>query len=78
MSEWIKCSERMPEWQGTQCLVWIKRTGRFGRDLSTVAVAEYWVYEPGTHDAETGWYSDDLDTVEPTHWMPLPEPPKED
>jgi hypothetical protein len=70
---WIPCAERLPERQGEQCLVWLKLTGRFGKDISTCAIAEYWIYEPGTHNAETGWYSDDgLDMVEPTHWMILP------
>ena len=73
---WIPCAERLPEWQGKKWLIWIKMTGRFGRDISTCAIAEYWMHEPGTHDAETGWYFDDgLDMTEPTHWRSLPEGP---
>ena len=77
LGRWIPCAERMPERQGEKCIVWIKQTGRFGKDISTCAIAEYWVHEPGTHDAETGWYWDDgLDVLkEPTHWMPVPGAP---
>ena len=75
-SEWIKCRERLPEWQGMKCLVALG---------DTIEMAEYWFPEPGVHDAEEaewipsrGPFTDDTLGYTPSHWMPLPEPPKED
>lgn len=60
MSEWAKCSERMPE-EDTLCL---------GFDIDGII----WT----TH-FDCGFLRPDVDAddVVFTHWMPLPEPPKE-
>lgn len=74
-SQWIACSERMPD-VGTQCLVWVTGQGGFcdidiwdeqhedplGMGGPTVAIGVY-------------WNSNDPDDI--THWMPLPEAPSD-
>lgn len=66
MSEWIKCSERLPEYQYQVCLV----CGPRGR----IRVAMFW-QALGTDfvkwtDKGTG------KTVKVTHWMRLPDAPE--
>lgn len=72
--EWIKCGERMPA-QGQRCLV------ALGLNCE---IAEYWMPEPGVHDAEEaewmadrGPFTDDNLGYTPSHWMPIPPPPTE-
>ena len=70
MSEWISVNERMPEPDKDVLLC-------FGLGDFRMAVG-------GKYELDEGWYSitdaeyyTDCDTT-PTHWMPLPDPPKED
>ena len=64
MSEWVKCSDRVPEMY-QQCLVCIDGDD----DRVHMAVAHY-----------NGWKSGFIGVnkwrIVATHWMPLPEPPK--
>lgn len=64
-NKWIPVTERLPEEDGCEYLVVVNGINRF------VSIA---VYE------EEGWfievYPDWKDPIV-THWMPLPEPPKE-
>ena len=66
MTEWIPVTERLPETCAPVlvCLHW-------GLDDNEITVGEYW----GNSKASPGW-----GTFDPyvTHWMPLPEPPKEE
>ena len=72
--EWIKCSEKIPK-SGTPAIVAGKMTGRF-KKRTFILIAEYYVHKPGFHDDETGWWLVEEDErIEPTHWMPLPDPP---
>lgn len=57
MSEWIKCTENLPE-QGIKCLVF---------DAETKYISINIIMEDGK------WYVG----YNITHWMPLPQPPKE-
>ena len=47
-----------------------------------MACEGYWMCDPSrNHWGETGWFASDSDVLfehpwKPTHWMPLPEPPK--
>lgn len=71
MSEWIKCSERMPELGST---VLAYDGGVFEATLSEkhgrIEWDPYWlpVFGCGCCGGSD---------PEPTHWMPLPEPPKD-
>ena len=65
--EWISVNERLPETYG-EYIVFVKNlTGQIFLEKS-IFVANYfykqWLFE--------GWVDNKV-----THWMPLPEPPKE-
>lgn len=75
MSEWIKCSERLPEAVDWYLVAATTEAPGGGERVSTMAFFD--------HDAETGttWWLAHNDTEADewsgvTHWMPLPEPPK--
>lgn len=68
MSEWIKCSDRLPEYN-TEVLVtaefdrpgdWRHSIGALDSNMRDSAAWKWWV-------KGASWT--------PTHWMPLPEPP---
>lgn len=69
MSEWIKCSERLPEEQ-IEVLVWYEGTGMVPGSIGIDHLAK----DRFENGAPLTWYLAG-DTV--THWMPLPEPPNE-
>ncbi|AXW87798.1 DUF551 domain-containing protein [Lonsdalea britannica] len=57
MSDWIKCSERMPAVSGYYHVIW-----------------------NGKHISMAPFLFGSFQCIDPekiTHWMPLPEPPKE-
>ena len=67
MSEWISVSDRMPDYDIDVLL--------FGPGWNAVYVG-YWRHSHewiGRYRAE----ENQLPYTDPTHWMPLPEPPKE-
>ncbi|WGA68600.1 DUF551 domain-containing protein (plasmid) [Escherichia fergusonii] len=66
---WISCSERMPD-SKTAVLVAreFDRKGDWRMKWAT--------YIPGHPDANDGWIIPGA-SWEPSHWMPLPEPPQE-
>jgi hypothetical protein len=67
MSEWISVEDSLPE-EGRQVLLYWKESGH-------IEDGAFYEFETGT-----GWYHVLFDgeslNCEPTHWMPLPEPPK--
>lgn len=74
MGEWIRCEDRMPEekenwitqdWQKVICCC------DFGGDPRRVDVRTY-SYGKGHF-----WHGPQIMDGVVTHWMPLPEPPKE-
>ena len=69
MSQWIKCSERMPD-SKTAVLVAreFDRKGDWRMKWAT--------YIPGHPDANDGWIIPGA-PWKPSHWMLLPEPPRE-
>lgn len=63
MSEWIKVSERVPENKGEVLI----NSSTYGMRIGFFdAQRQCW---------DDGDYYDDITNV--THWMPLPEPPKD-
>lgn len=68
MADWIKCSERMPDEFDKVLLVAYGKVVYYGWYCGVL---------PNNHetwrDSEGSIYWDD----DVTHWMPLPEPPKE-
>ena len=67
---WTKCGEGLPK-PFTECLV---TCTAYRKRKPRVIVATYCVHRPGFHDDETGWFTDDGEMIEPTHYMPKPEP----
>lgn len=63
-SEWISVKERLPE-RFEHVLVYCKK------HRGDIFVSCGYRYD------NTGWYVDGIYTTVVTHWMPLPEPPKE-
>ncbi len=67
MTEWIKCSERLPE-DVTKVLIAVLNPWGY------TVEASWWC---GGGDPPYWSVGDDMIDVEHvTHWMPLPEPPK--
>jgi hypothetical protein len=67
MSNW-KPIETAPS-DGTRILTWGRLHDDGGVDMGETPSVQYSFWD-GQH-----WYSDDLGTHQPTHWMPLPKPP---
>ncbi|HAW0830012.1 TPA: DUF551 domain-containing protein [Escherichia coli] len=66
---WISCSERMPD---TKTAVLVAREFDRKGDWRM----KWATYIPGHPDANDGWIIPGASWI-PSHWMPLPEPPKE-
>lgn len=85
MPKWIPVTERLPEKTGTY-LAWMKwDLTEADEEPSAYPVgydadAEGFGWWESYYDAETlGWAGEDFVRYEGiTHWMPLPEPPKEE
>lgn len=79
MSEWIKISERMPlenPLEGDYVAMDVLATDGFIVAMATCASGNPLTgngYEPWVAFTNYG----DIDAEDITHWMPLPEPPKE-
>lgn len=68
VQEWIPVSERLPE-NHDSCIVY--RVSSFGGHFSMLRYSK----ALGWHFYDSEWGDVTVDDV--THWMPLPEPPKE-
>ena len=62
---WIPVTNRLPSREGKYLTAFSK--GEVGQNVFLIF-----------RDSPTKWYYNSEDTGEVTHWMPLPEPPKED
>ena len=73
MSEWIKCSERLPE-PMQDVLVWSPAFGIAGGEYDVAFQSRFVDEWCGAHiSSHSEW-----DFNEITHWMPLPAPPAEE
>ena len=64
MSEWIKCSDRLPVTNGEEIVCWNGKWSRVGCYINSL---KHGVTFFSPHDERL---------IGVTHWMPLPEPPK--
>ncbi len=74
MSDWIKCSERMPPGNVEVLVVEVAKT--FNGTFTAISIAQW--DTDGTYGDDYSWRDREacsLATV--THWMPLPELPKQ-
>ena len=73
LQKWIPCSERLPENNVPVLYVWRSQNG-------AVSVLHGWHFE--IRSLGSAWHQSGMGMHRPdeevTHWMPLPEPPKED
>jgi len=69
MSEWISVDERLPDFDKS-VFVYCRIYGRF--------IAYYTRITEDTNDGIWCDWNDNRGILPPTHWMPLPEPPKGD
>ena len=67
-SRWISVNDRLPERGITRCIIAIK----LGNGLKGTLCARY----NADLKSWSGWYNDRI-TSDVTHWMEIPEPPKE-
>ena len=73
MTTWIKCSDRLPE-EGKRVLLWfVEPPARLGCESRALFGHLCPAYKRMRPEGYTGDFSDQI-----THWMPLPDPPKED
>lgn len=73
MPKWISVTERLPE---VSDLVLVIANGKPKENVELInacLIASFWGYEGWIADGFDGW-----DKLKVTHWMPLPEPPKEE
>ena len=73
MMEWISVEDRLPEYSKHVLVVW-------GKDRHVAAGAVYPITRHIGKDSpiDDRWflYPSRSGGIKPTHWMPLPEPPK--
>ena len=73
MGEW-KTIDSAPK-DGTSILLWCPYADKSG----TIVVGEFWVRAWASSDWKIDYSTMViLDAPDPTHWMPLPEPPEAD
>ncbi|QXF35216.1 hypothetical protein CE143_20110 [Photorhabdus luminescens] len=77
---WIKCSDRLPELDMPVFAGWFNADGEFFwgcyvRTISDFEINE-WLWSICDDFGRGDWWLDD-DYSMITHWMPLPQPPKE-
>ena len=65
MSQWIRTADKLPTDNDDDMLA-------FDPELGIVMA----YYESANAYEKSRWWCDHAGTIQPTHWMPLPEPPQ--
>ena len=73
--EWISVKDRLPDFE-KEVLIFYPWQGQSGVKYETISVASLEDMTTGKNHLSTHWTDGEHHTVNPTHWMPLPEPPK--
>lgn len=76
---WIPCAERLPE-PDQEVLIYLDENEGGMLELGYTSCISIATYTPDGDDYSHDWDADANAPIEdgcvPTHWMPLPEPPK--
>ena len=72
MSDWISVEDELPEQVYTDYIVWPHPMATYGDSYTAEYIGDgsWLINEEDSYSTYERQYS-------PTHWMPLPEPPKE-
>lgn len=81
MSEWISVNDRMPDENQYVVFASFYAWGRPLMEFDSVVAGQFWngAFNPNTDGLEASNYDGGACitlSMNPTHWMPLPEPPK--
>lgn len=76
MSEWIKCVDRLPEWDEVFVLAYGTSEASTQPSVMVGYFKHGWWFELNNGDYIDGGYGDDYKAFV-THWQPLPAPPTE-
>lgn len=72
MSEWIKASDRMPDEEISVLVM------QDGNDVCEYLILQAQLFQGDWYADHENGLIDFYDALNVTHWMPLPEPPKEE
>ena len=78
MSDWIKCSDRLPDYNEKVLVCFVKVLGT--QQLTTAELNhQKRCASPESLDYDDIWYVEVGwgHKIKPTHWQPLPQPPTE-
>lgn len=78
MSEWINCTDLLPEEGKLIAFLDSKSTTMYGMPLAGIYFnGEFWISSIGTASTKKYRQISGVGSLKITHWMPLPEPPED-
>ena len=77
--EWISVKERLPELDEYVLIYWQLKKGKKEEDgfYDMIEIASLDSITHRKDQVSTEWKDKEYNGKEPTHWMPLPKPPKQ-